>query len=200
MVYTQKTREILSFIDKYGFITSNIASRIFFKEQNNSYISACRKLRTMCRSGVLIRYMDNGEYIYQQREKRITLHRKLLLDFYSRLYEKTNVLYFNVEERWDKANKRNDGHMIYEKDGVMYGILIEVDYSHYTSKDKLDSIYYSGEVQEWYKDRYCEEYFPSIVIISLLGDTDYGQTEYDYTSLDFSFKDIYDKMGLKNFN
>ena len=58
-------------------------------------------------------------------------------------------------------------------------------------------IYNSKEVHMWYKENYgTDNYFPSILIISLLGDTKYSKVPFSYNTLDFEFSNIKDVLGV----
>lgn len=193
MRINEKTKEVLSFIEKYGFITAKICSRTIYKGYKQNYQLASRKLRKMEQGRLLQRYLDNSnEYIYQINKKHITPHKYYLIDFYSKLYEKVDsVELFEVERLWKVSKKRNDGFIIYKNGDSFYSLLIEIDYSHFTSKEKLESLYESKEIQKYFKNNYdIEDYFPTVVIVSMLGNSKYKDVEFDYVSLDFNFTNI----------
>lgn len=193
MRINQNTKDILSFIEKYGFITAKFCSRIIYKNCKQSYNLASRKLLKMEQSKLLQRYLDSSnEYIYQINKKHITAHKYYLIDFYSRLYERVDsVELFEVERSWEISKKRNDGFIIYKNRDSFYSLLIEIDYSHFTSKEKLNSLYESKEVQKYFNDNYSvQDYFPTVVVVSMLGNTKYKDVEFDYLSLDFNFTNI----------
>lgn len=193
MRINQNTKDILSFIEKYGFITAKFCSRIIYKNCKQSYNLASRKLLKMEQSKLLQRYLDSSnEYIYQINKKHITAHKYYLIDFYSRLYERVDsVELFEVERSWGISKKRNDGFIIYKNRDSFYSLLIEIDYSHFTSKEKLNSLYESKEVQKYFNDNYSvQDYFPTVVVVSMLGNTKYKDVEFDYLSLDFNFTNI----------
>lgn len=198
MRINEKTKDILSFVEKYNFITAKICSRIIYKDNSQSYQLASRKLRKMEQGGLLQRYADiSNEFIYQINKNHITPHKYYLIDFYSRLYEKVDsVELFEIERSWKVSHKRNDGFIIYKNGDSFYSLLIEVDYSHFTSKDKLDSLYESKEIQKYFKDKYgIDDYFPTVVVISMLGNSKYKDAEFDYLPLNFAFTDIYKLIG-----
>lgn len=198
MRINEKTKDILLFIETYGFITAKICSRTIYKGYSQSYQLASRKLRKMDQGKLLQRYLDNSnEFIYQINKKHITPHKYYLINFYSRLYEKVDsVELFEIEKSWKVSNRRNDGFIIYKNGDSFYSLLIEIDYSHFTSKDKLDSLYESKEIQKYFKDNYgINNYFPTVVVISMLGNTKYKDAEFDYLSLNFEFTDIYKLLG-----
>lgn len=198
MRINQNTKDILSFIEKYGFITAKICSRTIYKNCKQSYNLASRKLLKMEQSKLLQRYLDSSnEYIYQINKKHITAHKYYLIDFYSRLYERVDsVELFEVERTWGISKKRNDGFIIYRNRDSFYSLLIEIDYSHFTSKEKLNSLYESKEVQKYFKDNYSvQDYFPTVVVVSMLGNTKYKDVEFDYLPLDFNFTNIEKLIG-----
>ncbi|WP_297993878.1 hypothetical protein [uncultured Clostridium sp.] len=202
MRFTKTTKEILNFINKFGFITATICSRTILKGQKLAYISSCRKLRNMYEDKILKRYtfLESKEYIYQVEKKQIGIHQKILIDLYSKIFELVDeVLFFNPKETsWRTAKRKSDGHIIYRINKDIYSLLIEIDYTHATSQKKLMDIYQSGEVHEWYKNNYnTDNYFPSFLIVSLLGDTKYENVPFTYNTLDFEFTNIEQILGLK---
>lgn len=197
MRMTQQTREILNFIDTYDYITANICARIILKGQKQAYTSSCRKLRTMEQHDLIKKYIHplTKEFIYQIKKKQVNDHHRYAIEFYSRIYEIADeVIYFTDKEKdvtWPLAKRRNDFHIIYIYNGNTYAMLGEVDLSHFTSKEKLVEIYEKGEVQEWYKEHYdVDNYFPSIAVLSLLGNTKYEDVPFDYLCVDFEFNQL----------
>lgn len=189
--FTKKTREIMNFIEEYGFITIAICSRVFYKNNRNSYTQAQVKLRTLYNDGELQRYVHTitKEYIYQIKQKEVSDHRKYIMEFYSRMYEYSDeIIYFKLEETI--GNRRCDAHMIYVKDEINTGILIEFDKFHRTPKSKLDEIYESGSIQQWYKDNYGECYFPSFVVITAMGVKKMKSDNYEIIGLDYNFSKL----------
>lgn len=193
MRFTKKTREILDFINKYGFITNNICSRTVFKGGKQAYTQSQKKLKIMCENKAITKYIHpvTKEFIYQVEKKEIDDHRRMIVDLYSRIYEFSDeIIYFKIEETWAMASRRNDAHIIFSKDDSIIGILIELDKSHKTSKKKLDDIYNSREVQQWYLDNFNVEYFPSFLIISLLGNTRHISNDYECLAINYEFEGL----------
>ena len=91
---------------------------------------------------------------------------------------------------WKVSKRRNDAHIIIEKDGDLIGILIEIDINHITNKAKTDSIYNSGEVQHWYEQNFGVPYFPSFIIVNAIGKTRIPSEEYEVIATDFSFESL----------
>lgn len=193
MRFTKKTREILNFIDEYGFITNNICSRTIFKGGKQAYTQSQKKLKIMCENKAITKYIHpvTKEFIYQVEKKEVDDHRRMIIDLYSRIYEFADeIIYFKIEETWATANRRNDAHIIFSKDDSVIGLLVEFDKHHKTSKKKLDDIYNSGEVQQWYLDKFNVEYFPSFLIISLLGNTRHISDNYECLAVNYEFEGL----------
>lgn len=193
MRFTKKTREILNFINEYGFITNNICSRTIFKGGKQAYTQSQKKLKIMCENKAITKYIHpvTKEFIYQVEKKEIDDHRRMIIDLYSRIYEFADeIIYFKIEETWAMANRRNDAHIIFSKDDSIIGLLVELDKSHKTSKKKLDDIYNSGEVQQWYLDKFNVDYFPSFLIISLLGNTRHISNDYECLATNYEFEGL----------
>ena len=117
-------------------------------------------------------------------------HKLYLIDLYSYLYNRYEVVYFNTEEIWNISKRRNDGHIIIEKDGDLIGILIEIDINHITNKAKTDSIYNSGEVQHWYEQNFGVSYFPSFIIVNASGKSRIRSEHYEVIATDFTLESL----------
>lgn len=173
--YTQKTREVLGFIADYGFISTKVCSKVFYRENKNGYTQARVILNKLFKNGDLKRYEHEvtKEWIYQFNKKVIDPHRKAMIDLYAEIFTIVDSIeYFKVEATWCISNRRSDAHIIYTKDGCVNSFLIEYERYHSTSQRKLDEIYASGEVQEFYKLKYkVDDYFPNVLVISPLATT-----------------------------
>ena len=64
-------------------------------------------------------------------------------------------------------------------------------------QDKYDTIYETGEVQQWYKLKYGVANFPDIIVINYRGETD-AITDYNYSiiGLDYNFEGLVNKVIL----
>jgi len=195
--FTRKVRDILSHINTYGFITNKQCALIYYKGRKQPYLQAQTKLKLLYDNGVVkrIEYKLNKEYIYTLENKDIGDHRMYAMNLYALLYNKYKVHYFKLEESWSLCKKRNDAHFVVENDeGCQVGMLCEIDLYHKTSQKKLDMLYESGEVQEWYKTSYdIDDYYPSILIINNTGLTQLKSIQYDVVAVNFDFE------GLESF-
>ena len=192
MRFTKNTRQILDFIDEYRFITAKQCANIFYKGRKLPLIQAQKKLKLLYDNGVIKRNQDKytKEYIYSMDGNVPNNHKLYIINLYSYLYSKYKVLYFNMEESWKVSKKRNDAHIIIEKDGSIVGMLVEIDINHMTNKAKTNAIYESGEVQCWYEQRFGEPYFPSFIIVNTIGKTRIPSDEYEVIATDFSFESL----------
>ena len=192
MRFTKNTRQILNFIDEYRFITAKQCANIFYKGRKLPLIQAQKKLKMMCDNGVIKRKQDKftKEYIYSFDGNVPNNHKLYLIDLYSYLYNRYEVVYFNTEEIWNISKRRNDGHIIIEKDGSLIGILIEIDINHITNKAKTDSIYNSGEVQYWYEQNFGVPYFPSFIIVNASGKSRIHSEYYEVIATDFTLESL----------
>ena len=192
MRFTKNTRQILNFIDEYRFITAKQCANIFYKGRKLPLIQAQKKLKLMYDNGIIKRNQDKytKEYIYSFDGNVPNNHKLYLIDLYSYLYNRYEVVYFNTEEIWNISKRRNDGHIIIEKDGSLIGILIEIDINHITNKAKTDSIYNSGEVQYWYEQNFGVPYFPSFMIVNASGKSRIHSEYYEVIATDFTLESL----------
>lgn len=195
--YTKTTREIIQFVEDYGFITINICSSIFYKNNKQRYNQARVKLKNLYDNKILKRWKHpySGEFIYQFDCKRISDHSKYMLD----LYAKINLLvdkvdYFKVEEPWMNNARRNDAHIVYVKDNLLGAFLVEFEKYNTTSVKKIDEIYESNEVQEWYKDKYGEYFFPRILLVTPTGKSKCKSVneEWDSVAINYTLEGLED--------
>lgn len=196
--FTPKVRAILNHIGTYGFITNKQCALIYYKGAKQPYIQAQTKMKALYDNGIVKRteYNLNKEYIYSMDDKQISDHRMYVMNLYAYLYNKFNVIYFKPESSWS-CKKRNDAHFIIEKDdGDTIGILVEVDLYHKTNKEKLDIMYKSGEIQNWYKVNYgAENYYPSILIVNSSGKSNISPKKYQVVCTDFDFTGLDSILG-----
>lgn len=196
--FTPKVRAILNHIGTYGFITNKQCSLIYYKNAKQAYIQAQTKMKVLYDNGIVKRteYKLNKEYIYTIEDKQVSDHAMYVMNLYAYLYNKFDVLYFKPEESWN-CKKRNDAHIIIQKDdGETMGILCEVDLFHKTGKEKLDIMFKSGEIQNWYKVTYgIEDYYPSILIVNSNGKTNISSNDYQVVATDFDFTGLNYMLG-----
>jgi hypothetical protein len=207
--YTQKVRNILAFIDKYGFITSYICGNLFYKENKCKIDMARKVLNRLVKNGDIIvnkKSKFGKELIYQHTKNIVSDHSYYLLNLYAEINTVvTKVEYFTLEQTWNTASKtrRSDAHIIFYNtvDGEykFKSYLIEFDKYHKTNPvEKYNEIYDYGDVQDWYK-RNCnmDDYFPDVMIINYSGKCEKSnREEFKIIGLDYDFTDLTPKLLL----
>lgn len=196
--YTKATREILHFISDYGFITINICADVFYKGKSNPIHQARVKLSTLYDNKVITRYKtESGEYIYQIEKKILGDHQYYITKLYSCLCRKFDVIYFKPEKNWKSCKRRSDAHIIIKNGENRIGLLVEFERFHATNKDKLDELYNSGEVQEWYKINYGVDYYPITLLVNPSGSSKLCNRETDYITIctNYRFDCLYDELN-----
>lgn len=187
--FTRKVRLILDHISKYGFITNKQCALIMYKGNKQPLLQAQTKMKLLFDNGIVKReeYRLTKELVYMTEAKTISDHKMYIMNLYAYLYNKFDIKYFKYEQSWN-CKKRNDAHIIIERNDSFIGILCEVDLFHKTGQDKLDKLYESGEVHQWYSDNYkLQNYYPLILIINGNGKTMLRSENYDVEAVDFDF-------------
>lgn len=202
--YTKKTREILNFIDKYGFITSKICANIFYKNNKYGLTQARDTLNRIAKNGDIVVSSNTKEYgreqIYQFTKKLVSKHDYYILNFYSKVYSLVDKIdEFHLEQHWMGGKRRSDGLIVFTNivDDVEYkkAYFIECDFTHKTDKEKYIEIYDSGEVQAYFKKVYDNEIFPSVIQIAY---SDKASIEsngnFDVIGLDYDCNNLVSKI------
>lgn len=187
--FTKKVRLILDHINKYGFITNRQCAAIFYKGNKQALLQAQTKMKLLFDNGIVKRdeFRLTKEFVYMNETKTVSDHKMYVMNLYAYLYNRFDIKYFKYEQSWN-CKKRNDAHIIIEKHDAFIGILCEIDLFHKTSQEKLDVLYRSGEVQQWYSDNYnIQEYYPLILIVNGNSKTTLKSNDYDIESVDFDF-------------
>lgn len=168
MLLMPRDKQILKFIEDYGSITIKQCAKIFFTNNNMAYDQARKRLAILFKNKFLKRYRQDmrSETIYYS-DNKLSFHDLKVLDIYAYIISVgADVTYFKQEYTIPCGDKdyRADGliQCIYED--FFYPILIECDYTHYTSEKKLMDIYKSGYFQDKYRDK-DENMFPFVIIM-----------------------------------
>lgn len=188
----EKTLNILAHIQKYGFITACQCANIFYKDNKQALTMAQRKLKSLFQSKLIDRYKDriSGSFIYTHKKSTISQHDITIMDLYSYIFNKYQVEYFKKECSWPDTKRRSDAHIIFERDDVLVAYLVEVDLYHSTSQRKLDEMFNKGEIHQWYRDNYSEEFYPDVLIINATASTKNKSDEYNIKCLNYNLDDI----------
>ncbi|GLC32930.1 hypothetical protein [Clostridium omnivorum] len=142
---TKRDKEIIKFVETYGSITPKICSKVFFKGNKEAYDQARKRLRVIYREELLKRYRKDpkSEAIYYL-DKKLKIHDLKLLDVYTELLD-FEILKFEKEKILDISENKKyiiDAAMVIREDEISIPLLIEIDYTHYTSMEKARDIIY----------------------------------------------------------
>lgn len=194
--YTRKTREILTFIDQYGFLTSRICAHVFYKDSKYGFNQARNTLRKLTYNGDLIaNTQDFGrELFYQLNKKTITKHDYYILNFYGEMNKiATRIEEFHLEQHWLGGKRRTDGLIVIgidiEDEYYTRPLFIECDFTHKTDKNKYKELYEDKNIQEKYG------VFPDVVQIAFNDKpTIESNGEFKVIGVDYSFTNLASKI------
>lgn len=194
--YTQKTRDILNFIDKYGFITCKICSNIFYKNVKYGLTQSRATLDRIVKNGdIIANKQEYGrEKFYQFSKKVVPKHDYYILNLYGEINKLVNTVEeFHLEQHWIGGKRRSDGLIVVgvniDKEYYSRPFFIECDFTHKTDKDKYNEIYEDGEVQEKYG------LFPDVIQLAFTDKpTIESNGEYKVIGLDYNFTNLASKI------
>ncbi|EGO86294.1 hypothetical protein G8S49_11355 [Clostridium botulinum C] len=171
MYLTKRDKSILKFIEEYGSITINQCSKIFFDKNKEGYQQARKRLKKLSENKFLKRYRKDmhSECIYFL-DKKLSLHDLKAFDIYAELiFTGATIKKFIPKYRIKTLNSKKTyreldvlAEFIYKD--YFYTLIIEIDYTHFTNKEKLLDIYNSNHFQSKYK-HLDSNIFPSILIL-----------------------------------
>lgn len=168
MYLTARDKQILRFIEEYKSITINQAAKIFFNNCKQSYYQARKRLKQLSDNKYIKRYRADmkSECVYYL-EKKLSAHDLKVLDVYAELINLgADIDYFKQEYTIPTKIKeyRADALIEFTYQEYFYPMLIEIDYTHFTSNKKLLDIYNSNYFQNKYK-KYDDDIFPTVLIL-----------------------------------
>ncbi len=183
---TNRDRQILKWIEDYKAISVTQATELLF---NGTYESCRRRLKQLEDMELLKSYISqfSREKIYYQ-EKKLKDHELLVYDFLKVVKKKGGeIRQIKLQPQYLKGLIRPDAYIEFTLENNLYFIILEVDYTHYTSNIKMqlyEKLYREGTLQ-----KQCYGTFP-IVIISrpTLNDVRYNSSNFDviYTDLHYN--------------
>ncbi|NFO92931.1 hypothetical protein FDC66_17675 [Clostridium botulinum] len=183
---TERDRRVLKWIEDYKSISVPQATELFF---NGTYESCRRRLKQLEDMELLKSYISqfSREKVYYQ-EKKLKDHELLVYDFLKVVKKKGGeIRQIKLQPQYLKGLIRPDAYIEFTLENNLYFIILEVDYTHYTSNIKMqlyEKLYREGTLQ-----KQCYGTFP-IVIISrpTLNDIRYNSSNFDviYTDLHYN--------------
>lgn len=181
------------YLEKYHAISIRQAQRNFYKSRFG-YDVARKRLKQLEEMEFLKSYLNfttNEKVFYLDRKA--SSHDLYIMDFYSLLVANncTNIEFIK-EPRYLKNMIRPDGFFKFQYNGNIYFILLEVDLTSYTSRDKFqmyEMLFRSGELQEA-----CYGTFPIIVVMTYNREIKYESDNFEVVYMDFNLSDFNTKV------
>ncbi|NFK66481.1 hypothetical protein FDB14_18595 [Clostridium botulinum] len=186
---TERDRRVLKWIEDYKSISVPQATELFF---NGTYESCRRRLKQLEDMELLKSYISqfNREKVYYQ-EKKLKDHELLVYDFLKVIKkEGAEIKTIKIQPQYLKGLIRPDAYIEFIYENNLYFIILEVDYTHYTSNIKMqlyEKLYKEGILQ-----KQCYSTFP-IVIISrpTLNDVRYNSSNFDVIYTDLHYNNLH---------
>ena len=163
----QRDKDILRFLEEHRGITTQQCISIFFKND----ISAYRRLNQLEDAGILEHYMIGRNKVYKLsgESRQLSCHDTLIYDFYAWIYSKNGVvLDFKKNPHYFKNQLIPDAlvkfKLPYEGQNYLCYALLEIDYTHYSSEEKIMTLY-----PKLYREQVLKEYcglaeFPFVIV------------------------------------
>ena len=163
----QRDKDILRFLEEHRGITTQQCISIFFKND----ISAYRRLNQLEDAGILEHYMIGRNKVYKLsgESRQLSCHDTLIYDFYAWIYSKGGeVLDFKKNPHYFKNQLIPDAlvkfKLPYEGQNYLCYALLEIDYTHYSSEEKIMTLY-----PKLYREQVLKEYcglaeFPFVIV------------------------------------
>ncbi|NFO32002.1 hypothetical protein FDB41_15645 [Clostridium botulinum] len=186
---TERDRQVLKWIEDYKSISVPQATELFF---NGTYESCRRRLKQLEDMELLKSYISqfSREKVYYQ-EKKLKDHELLVYDFLKVIKkEGAEIKTIKIQPQYLKGLIRPDAYIEFVYKNSLYFIILEVDYTHYTSNIKMqlyEKLYREGTLQ-----KQCYGTFP-IVIISRpsLNDVRYNSSNFDVIYTDLHYNNLH---------
>lgn len=140
---TNRDREIIKWIEENKSMTIYQCSKIFFRDCSCDYDLARKRLRKLYEEGLIKRYRKRleDEVVYFT-EKKLKTHDLKLMDVIAYL-QKFNIDSFEKEQKIEINSTINyiiDSTIVLNYKNLAIPILVEIDYTHYTSKEKIQDL------------------------------------------------------------
>lgn len=141
---TDRDRRIIKFVEMHKSITINQCAILYFYGHKQAYDQARKRLQVIHKEGLLKRYRKDPKHeaVYYI-DKKLKVHDIKLIDVLSNLatIKGFKVLEVKKETKFEMSFQNItyivDGTLVIKEDNKFLPILIEIDYTHYTSKEKI---------------------------------------------------------------
>jgi hypothetical protein len=167
MILKEKDKEMIRYVEKYGFITIAQAYDIWFSHRRYGYDLARKRMQQMVDDNYLKQQYDMEEmyspkiFYIEDRYRKPTKSMILVMDVYSYISRIGGAIrYFKREEEWLDKKYRSDAFIVFTMSGFCYSAYVEV-LKTTSSKDitnnskfqtKYNEIVESDEVQDKLKN------------------------------------------------
>lgn len=188
---TRRDKKIIKWVEEHRSITINQCAKIFFTGNKEAYDQARKRLRVIYQEGLLQRYRkDRKHEVVYYIDKKLKIHDLKLLDAVSEILSAAFQKVALEKEKKFQINDRTsyfvDAIMTFEKNGYQFAMIVEIDYTHYTSKGKMTDII------DYLENTFKKSYIFMIVKLS--------QEKLEVNKLGKSSKLLIVPWNLKNFN
>ena len=186
MTLTKRDNDLLIWVEKYKAITINQAKSIFFDRVCES---VRRRISILEDNGFITSYNRryNNEKVYCI-ERKLSDHDLFVFDFIKFLKDREcKIRNIKIQPRYLNDGLRPDAFIEFQYENDVYFILLEIDYTHYTSNMKMQLYEMLYNRQELQKE--CYGTFPIVIITRPhLNCIRYNSNNFDiiYTDLKFS--------------
>lgn len=141
---TRRDKEILRWVEEYKSITINQCSKIFFTKNKQAYDQARKRLSSLHKQGLLNRYRKDpkSEAIYYM-DKKLKVHDLKIFDVVAEfIYFGWDMIQLSKEYIIYVEGKKYvlDAGILFKKADFYLLVYLEIDYSHFTSLEKINNI------------------------------------------------------------
>lgn len=208
---TDRDKEIISYVEQYGFVTISQAYNMWFSDQTYGYDLARKRLNILVDTGRLKSNKSKHTnftniYYIDKRYSNMSHHNILIMDVYSKITSfGGDIKYFKREQPWDDGKYRSDAYVIYTFEGYVYALFIEV-FSLGTSscnslntlKDKLQERYFNVMTNKEYQSINTNVLGANYDIVPNLLVVDDLSSQEDWNDLCNVFKTFHTNFSMKN--
>jgi hypothetical protein len=184
---TQRDRDILTWIEDYKSITLSQCTYLFF----NGCYEGCRRRLKQLEQNELLKNCPNSwlnSKVYYN-NKLLSDHNLFIFEFLKVIKQHGGeIIKFKLQPQYLDKKIRPDAFIIFSYEGNVYFVLLEVDFTHYTSNIKMrryEELYKTGELQEQ-----CCNTFPIIVIARPTQGIRYNSHNFNVVYLDLYYNNI----------
>lgn len=195
---TDRDRQVLRFLEDNRAITTQQAKYIFFDGIERS---AIRRLNQLEDDGVISSYYRGKNKVYRlSDDKELSYHDVMILDFYSWIYKQGGkVLDFKKTPHYLNNILIPDAlikcRLPYQDTAGTFFFLLEVDYKHPSSDEKIEVFY-----EKLYREEVLKEYcgaaeFPILILAKeYITNVRKKSNNFEIIYTDYKFSNLYDLL------